>query len=152
MIERVRGGDLLDARVEALVNPVNTAGVMGKGLALAFRRRFPANFAAYERACRAGEVRIGRMFVFDAGETRDGPRWIVNFPTKEHWRSPSRLEFVESGLAALVREVRERGIATIAVPALGCGLGGLDWSHVSPIVERAFEGLSGVRALVYEPR
>src|SRR4051812_42763684 len=119
-------GDLLNASVEALVNTVNTVGVMGKGLALQFKRRFPENFRAYAAACKRGEVAIGRMFVTEMyGPTP--PRYLINFPTKKHWRDPSQLEYVRAGLAALVGEIRTRGIRSIAVPPLGCGNGGLAW-------------------------
>jgi O-acetyl-ADP-ribose deacetylase (regulator of RNase III) len=143
-------GDLLDADVEALVNTVNTVGVMGKGLALQFKRRFPANFATYAAACRRGEVEIGRMLVVETEEPT-GPRYIINFPTKKHWRDPSRLEYVTAGLSALVDEVRARGIRSIAVPPLGCGNGGLAWSDVEPLIERAVAGLPEVRVMVFPP-
>ena len=143
-------GNLLDAEVEALVNTVNTVGVMGKGIALQFKRRFPANFEAYAAACRRGEVRIGRMLVVETGAS-SGPRFIINFPTKEHWRDPSRLAFVRDGLVALVEELRGRRIRSIAIPPLGCGLGGLDWSDVKPLIETALAQVPEVRALVYPP-
>lgn len=127
-------GDLLNEDVDALVNTVNTVGVMGKGIALQFKRRFPENFKAYEAACRTGTVVPGRMFVFDAGGlTR--PRWIVNFPTKRHWRSRSRLVDIEAGLDDLAKVIDELGIRSVALPPLGCGLGGLDWSEVMPLIE-----------------
>ena len=122
-----RQGNLLDARVEAVVNTVNTVGVMGKGIALMFRGKYPENFTAYEAPCKAGEVRVGKMFV-TAGVELDGPRWIINFPTKKHWRQPTKLEWVESGLAALKEVIREKDIRSIAIPPLGCGNGGLDWA------------------------
>jgi O-acetyl-ADP-ribose deacetylase (regulator of RNase III) len=138
-------GNLLEADVEALVNPVNTKGVMGKGLALAFRRAFPANYETYRAACEAGEVRLGEMLV-----VKDGGRLIVNFPTKGHWRSRSRLEDIEAGLRDLRRVLVEREVTSVAVPALGCGLGGLDWADVQPRIEAALDDLP-VRALVHEP-
>jgi O-acetyl-ADP-ribose deacetylase (regulator of RNase III) len=143
-------GDLLDADVEALVNTVNTVGVMGKGLALQFKRRFPANFATYAAACKRGEVEIGRMLVVETEEPT-GPRYIINFPTKKHWRDPSRLEYVTAGLSALIDEVQARGIRSIAVPPLGCGNGGLAWSDVEPLIERAVAGLPEVRVVVFPP-
>jgi O-acetyl-ADP-ribose deacetylase (regulator of RNase III) len=143
-------GDLLDADVEALVNTVNTVGVMGKGLALQFKRRFPANFNAYAAACKRGEVEIGRMHVVETKEPT-GPRYIINFPTKKHWRDKSRLEYVHAGLNALGEEIRARGIRSIAVPPLGCGLGGLAWSDVEPMIERAVAALSDVRVVVFAP-
>lgn len=119
---------------------------MGKGLALQFKRAFPENFHAYARACEAGDVQPGRMFVVPLG-----PRVIINFPTKRHWRNPSRLEDVEAGLVALVAEVRARGIRSVAVPALGCGLGGLDWAQVRPRLVTAFATLPDVRVLLFAP-
>lgn len=143
-------GNLLDADVEALVNTANTAGVMGKGLALQFKRRFPSNFEVYAAACRRGEVQVGRMFVVET-TSYAGPRFIINFPTKKRWQDPSRLEYVRTGLVALVSEIKARGICSIAIPPLGCGNGGLSWSVVRPLIDRAFTELSGVRVLVFEP-
>ncbi len=149
MIEAATG-NLLDAKVEALVNTVNTVGVMGKGLALQFKRRFPAAFRAYEAACKRGEVVVGRMFVVESGEPT-GPRFIVNFPTKQHWRNPSRIEYVRDGLVALVEELRSRGIQSVAIPPLGCGNGGLDWADVRPLIDEALAKVPQVRALVFAP-
>jgi O-acetyl-ADP-ribose deacetylase (regulator of RNase III) len=143
-------GNLLTADAEALVNTVNTVGVMGKGIALQFKRAYPANYAAYRAACAAGQVRIGHMFVYDT--QRVGPRrYLINFPTKEHWRSRSRLRDIEAGLRDLATVVRERNITSIAIPALGCGNGGLDWGKVRPLIERTFAELPGVRVLLYPP-
>jgi len=142
-------GNLLHADVDALVNTVNTVGVMGKGVALQFRQAYPANYAAYKRACDKDEVRIGRMFVWDSH--RPGPRrYIINFPTKRHWRSKSRLEDIEAGLDDLVRRINELGISSIALPALGCGNGGLDWKNVLPRIKQALDPVP-VRAIVYSP-
>ncbi len=143
-------GNLLDAPVEAVVNTVNEVGVMGKGIALLFREAFPQNTAAYEAACRNGEVRVGRMFV-SRNSALLGPRWVINFPTKKHWRNPSRLEYVRGGLQDLVRVVRDLGIHSLAVPPLGCGSGGLQWSQVRPEIEVAAAELPDVHWLVYEP-
>ncbi len=129
-------GDLLEADAEALVNPVNCVGVMGKGLALQFKKAFRKNFEAYAAACRRDEVEPGRMFVFDT-ERLINPRYVINFPTKRHWRDQSRLEDIQSGLVALSAEVRDRGIRSVAIPRLGSGLGGLDWSEVRPLIEEA---------------
>ena len=143
-------GDLFDASVEALVNTVNTVGVMGKGIALIFKERFGENYEAYAKACKAGEVQVGKMFV-TAGVELHGPRWIINFPTKKHWRQPTQIEWVRDGLVALNEVIREKKILSIAVPALGCGNGGLDWSVVRPLIEAAFHDLPEVKVLVFEP-
>jgi O-acetyl-ADP-ribose deacetylase (regulator of RNase III) len=143
-------GDLLKAEAEALVNAVNCVGVMGRGIALQFKNVFPANFKVYEAACRQGEVQPGRMFVFDTGKLIP-PRYIINFPTKRHWRDKSRLEDIQAGTAALVSEIRDRHIRSIAIPPLGSGLGGLDWSIVRPLITKALAALPEVEALVFEP-
>lgn len=143
-------GNLLRADTEALVNTVNCVGFMGRGIAAQFKREFPANFKAYEAACKREELVPGRMLVVETGQLAN-PRWIVNFPTKRHWRGKSRIEDIESGLRALVREVRERGIRSIAIPPLGCGLGGLEWRDVRPRIEHAFAELTDVRVVVFEP-
>lgn len=147
---RFTQGNLLDARVDALVNTVNTVGIMGKGIALMFKERFAPNFAAYEAACKADEVQIGRMFVQPSMEL-DGPQWIINFPTKKHWRHPSKLEWIESGLDDLKRVIRDKEIRSIALPPLGCGNGGLEWSVVRPAIEAILGNLSDVDVIVFEP-
>lgn len=149
MIESTHG-NLLEADAEALVNPVNCVGVMGKGLALHFKEVFPENFHVYERACRAGEVKPGHMLIVPTGASH-GPKYIVNFPTKRHWRGSSRIEDIDAGLGALVPEIRRLGITSIAVPPLGCGLGGLRWEDVRPRIEAALGQLSGVRVLLFSP-
>ncbi|SUS07958.1 Appr-1-p processing protein [Candidatus Defluviicoccus seviourii] len=149
MIERTRG-DILEADAEALVNTVNCVGVMGRGVALQFRKAFPENYAAYKAVCERKELRPGRMFVFEAGQLTN-PRYIINFPTKDHWKGKSRLTDIDAGLVALVDEVRRLGIRSIAIPPLGCGLGGLEWSDVRPRIERAFGELPEVEVLLYEP-
>ena len=147
---RFTSGNILDAEVEALVNTVNCVGIMGRGIALQFKHAFPENFKAYEAACKRKAVEPGQMFVFDTGELTL-PRYIINFPTKRHWRGKSRMEDIDAGLLALVGEIRKRGIQTIAVPPLGSGLGGLDWAEVRPRIEAALIDLPGVEVLVYEP-
>ena len=149
MIELKRG-DILQADAEALVNTVNCVGVMGRGIALQFRKAFPENFKAYKILCDRGELQPGKMLVFDLGRLTH-PRLVINFPTKRHWKDKSRLEDIDSGLEALVREVRARDIHSIAIPPLGCGLGGLDWQQVRPRIEDAFHSLPEVRVLLYEP-
>ncbi len=144
-------GNLLEASVEALVNTVNTVGVMGKGIALQFKQAFPTMFRTYERACKAGEVRLGKMHVFDLGGSTGGPRWIINFPTKRHWRERSRMENIEAGLEDLVLTIRRLGIHSIALPPLGCGNGGLDWHDVRPRIEAGLANVPDVRVLLFAP-
>jgi O-acetyl-ADP-ribose deacetylase (regulator of RNase III) len=143
-------GDILRADAEALVNTVNCVGIMGRGVALQFRNAFPANFKAYEAACAREEVQPGKMFVFETRELT-GPKFIVNFPTKRHWRGKSRMEDIDSGLKALVEEVRTRGIRSIAIPPLGSGLGGLNWADVRPRIEAALRGVNDLHVIVFEP-
>jgi O-acetyl-ADP-ribose deacetylase (regulator of RNase III) len=143
-------GDLLEQKVDAIVNTVNTVGVMGKGVALQFKRRWPDNFKAYERACKADEVNIGRMFVYDTGGLVF-PKYIINFPTKKHWRSPSKIEYIKEGLVDLIEQIRRLEIHSIALPPLGCGNGGLDWADVKPLVAAAFAQVPDVDVRVYPP-
>lgn len=147
---RARQGNLLEANAEALVNTVNCTGFMGKGIALQFKQAFPENFDAYLRACRAREVQPGRMFTFETGMMTN-PRYIVNFPTKRDWRGKSCLEDIECGLRALIDEVRRLDIRSIAVPPLGCGLGGLAWSTIRPLIEKAFAALPDVEVMLFSP-
>jgi O-acetyl-ADP-ribose deacetylase (regulator of RNase III) len=144
-------GNLLESKADALVNTVNCVGIMGKGIALQFKQAFPENFKQYERACRAGEVQLGKMFVVSTDSLLP-PRYIINFPTKDHWKNRSRLESIESGLQDLVAKVRKLGIESIAIPPLGCGNGGLDWGQVRPSIEAAFAPLPDVEVLVFEPQ
>ena len=146
-----KSGDLFTEPADAIVNTVNCRGAMGKGLALQFKRRFPGNYAAYRAACEAGQVRPGRVFTYRASGI-GMPRFIINFPTKDDWRKPSRLEWIDDGLADLSRVIREEGIASIAIPALGCDLGGLDWQDVRPRIAAMLAGHDGLRAVVFEPR
>jgi O-acetyl-ADP-ribose deacetylase (regulator of RNase III) len=149
MIELTQG-DILQADTEALVNTVNCVGVMGRGIALQFRKAFPENFKVYEAACERGEVRPGKMLVFETGRLT-GPRYIINFPTKRHWKGKSRIEDIEAGLCALISEVRKLEIRSVAVPPLGCGLGGLDWNDVRPRIMLAFEDVPDTNVLLFEP-
>lgn len=149
MIELTQG-NILRAEAEALVNTVNCLGFMGKGIALQFKKAYPENYDAYHKACNAGNVQPGRMFIFDLHSMLN-PKYVVNFPTKRDWRANSRYEDIENGLQALVVEIRRRGIRSIAVPPLGCGLGGLDWNRVRPMIERAFAQLPDVRVLLFAP-
>ncbi|MGF1639897.1 MAG: macro domain-containing protein [Rhodospirillales bacterium] len=144
-------GDVIAEDAEALVNTVNCVGVMGRGVALQFKNAFPENFKAYKAACKRGDVQPGRLFVFETGQLTS-PRYIINFPTKRHWRGKSRLTDIEAGLDALVSEISARGIRSIAIPPLGSGLGGLKWSEVRLRIERALGCLQDVRIVVFEPR
>ena len=146
----MKKGDILSADAEALVNTVNCVGISGRGIALQFKRTFPENFKVYEAACKRGDVVPGRMCVFETGRL-DNPRYIINFPTKRHWRGKSRMEDIERGLEDLVREVQQRRIRSIAVPPLGSGLGGLNWRDVRPRIETALSQLHDVDATVFEP-
>lgn len=150
MIE-FKTGDLLNEDVEALVNTVNCVGVMGRGVALQFKNAFPKNFKAYAAACKRNEVQPGKMFVYATGELTN-PRFIINFPTKRHWRGKSRFEDIDAGLKDLVAVIRERGIRSIAIPPLGSGLGGLDWDDVRPRIERALADILNLRVVVFPPR
>ena len=147
---KITRGDLLNAEAEALVNTVNCVGIMGRGVALQFRKAFPENFKFYQGACARGLVRPGKMLVYETG-VLSGPRFIINFPTKRHWRGKSRIEDIDSGLLALIQEIKTRGIHSVAVPPLGCGLGGLKWEEVRPRIVGALRELPDVMALVYEP-
>ena len=144
-------GDIFAEDVEALVNSVNCVGVMGRGIALQFKNIFPENFKAYADACKRDEVQPGRMFVFDTGRRMGTTRYIINFPTKRHWRGKSRMEDIETGLRALAHEVSERNIRSVALPPLGSGLGGLEWSKVRSRIEAVLQGIDGLRVVVFEP-
>ena len=143
-------GDILSEDAEALVNTVNCVGVMGRGIALQFKKAFPDNFRAYAAACQRGETLSGRMFVFETGALTN-PRYIINFPTKRHWRGNSRIEDIRAGLKGLAAVIRERDIRSIAVPPLGSGLGGLEWDDVRPRIEKALHGFDNLNVVVFEP-
>lgn len=146
-------GDILAEKTEALVNTVNCVGVMGRGIALQFKRRFPENFKMYVSLCKSREMKPGQMFVFDRGAAGQlfPPRYVINFPTKRHWRGKSRIEDIESGLESLVQEIRSRNIRSIAIPPLGAGLGGLGWEDVRIRVQAAMQRLDEVQVVVFEP-
>ena len=143
-------GNLLDAEADALVNPVNTVGIMGAGVALMFRKKFEENFRAYAAACKRGDMKTGRMFVTERNVVL-GPRWIINFPTKQHWRAKSQLSWVAEGLVDLRCVIERNGIPSVALPALGCGNGGLDWADVRLKIDEALGDLTDVSVQVYEP-
>lgn len=144
-------GNLLDAKVEALVNTVNTVGVMGKGIALMFKEAFPENLRAYVAACRKHEVKVGHVFVTERQNWVGGPKWIVNFPTKQHWRNPSKIEWIKEGLQDLKRFILENKVQSIALPPLGSGNGGLNWADVRPVIEAELGEIPNVEIIVYEP-
>ncbi len=150
MIEITRG-DILKADAEALINTVNCEGVMGRGIALQFRKAFPGNFKAYKALCDHKELKPGKVFIYDLNRL-ENPRYVINFPTKRHWKGKSRLEYIESGLIALIEEVRKKHIQSVALPPLGCGLGGLQWGEVRSRIEEAFGGLPDVHVLLFEPK
>ncbi|MFN3959253.1 MAG: macro domain-containing protein [Parvularculaceae bacterium] len=149
MIE-FKTGNILRADAEALVNTVNCVGIMGRGIALQFKNGFPENFKAYEAACAREEVQPGKMFVFET-RTLTNPKFIINFPTKRHWRGKSRMEDIDSGLKALAEEIRARGIRSIAIPPLGSGLGGLNWAVVRPRIVEAMRGFNDLQVTIFEP-
>lgn len=149
MIE-YKTGNILAEDVEALVNTVNCVGIMGRGLALQFKNIFPANFKFYADACKREEVQPGRMLVFETGQMTN-PRYIINFPTKRHWKGKSRIEDIEAGLVALAEEIRLRNIQSIAIPPLGSGLGGLDWDEVRPRIAAAMQVFTDRNIIIFEP-
>ena len=149
MIE-LRTGNILLTDAEALVNTVNCVGIMGRGIALQFKKAFPENYKAYKIACDRKEVQLGKMFVYDLARL-ENPRYIINFPTKQHWRNKSRLADIKSGLQDFVAEIKRRKINSVAIPPLGCGLGGLNWDDVLSLIRAAMEELPEVTAFVFEP-
>ena len=150
MIE-YKSGDILREDAEALVNTVNCVGVMGRGIALQFKKAFPQNFKAYAAACKNDELQPGRMFVFETGQLTY-PKYIINFPTKRHWRGKSRIEDIEAGLADLAVTLRQYNIRSVAIPPLGSGLGGLEWLEVKKRIEKSLSPLEDVQLLVFEPK
>ena len=143
-------GNLLSVDAEALVNTVNTVGVMGKGIALMFKEAFPDNFREYSRACEAGEIKVGNVHVFDRGGFLN-PRYIINFPTKKHWRHPSKIEWIDEALQDLHRVIREKNIKSIALPPLGAGNGKLEWADVKSRMIERLSDLSDTEITVFEP-
>ncbi len=139
-------GDLFASPAQTLVNPVNTVGVMGKGLAWQFKQRYPAMFQAYRTACSTHHLTVGQLQIF-----RAEAHWILNFPTKQHWRQPSTLTHIETGLQTFAATYAAEGITSIAFPALGCGLGQLRWSQVQPLMERYLHPLP-IPVFIYAPR
>ena len=129
--------NLFDSPAQALVNPVNTVGVMGRGIALEFRQRYPEMYYEYRQLCRTGKLRIGQLYVYHSQD-----RIIVNFPTKDHWHNHSRVAYIQAGLTEFVRSYIQYDINSVSFPQLGCGLGGLDWKQqVQPVMERYLKDL-----------
>ncbi len=151
MIEE-RVGNIIEADAEALVNTVNIVGVMGKGVALQFKLAFPEMFKAYQKACKSHDVQLGKMFVYVQSSISGPDRYIINFPTKDHWREKSNLNYIEDGLKALIQEIKVRGIKSIAIPPLGCGMGGLNWADVYPLILDSFLEIPDVRVIIYPPQ
>lgn len=144
-------GDIFASDADAIVNAVNCVGVMGKGLALQFKKRFPENFKVYKSACDEQALRPGSVLVHEHSKTVK-TRFAINFPTKDHWKQPSKIEYIDSGLESLVHEIERYKISSIAIPALGCGLGGLDWGNVRPRIVEALSPIIGLTVFIYEPR
>lgn len=143
-------GNIFDCEAEAIVNTVNCVGVMGRGLALQFKNKYPQNFQAYQHACQLGQVQIGKMFVFQTNSLLN-PKFIINFPTKNHWRGNSRIEYIESGLQDLASIINQYQIRSIAIPPLGAGLGGLNWHDVNNKIKQALSDLKNIDIYIYEP-
>lgn len=143
-------GNIFESKAEALVNTVNTVGVMGKGIALQFKKMFPGNYSAYHSASKKNEIQVGKMFVFTDSNISSGEKIIINFPTKTDWRKPSEYSYVEEGLKDLISVIDEYKIKSIAIPPLGAGNGGLKWEKVKTLIEKYLANLP-VEILVYEP-
>lgn len=144
------GGNIVDESADALVNTVNCVGVMGKGVAAEFKKRFPDNFDKYATACSKNKIKPGEMFIVKTGLMF--PDYIVNFPTKQHWRGGSKMQYIEDGLKDLVTKIKRRKVRSIAMPPLGCGFGGLKWSEVRPLIEKSFEGMDDLDVTIFEPQ
>lgn len=143
-------GDMFEAQTEAIVNTVNTVGVMGKGVALQFKKRYPDNFNSYLKAIEDNNIDIGKLFVTNAPSLFH--KYIINFPTKKHWRHPSKYEYVEKGMIDLIRIIEEKDIRSVAIPPLGAGNGKLDWRKVKPIIEKYAQKLPDVEFLIFVPQ
>lgn len=150
MIEFVKKGNIIDTNSEALVNTVNTEGIMGAGIALQFKKAFPENFKLYEKASKSGKIKIGNIFVTETGSLTN-PKFIINFPTKKHWRHPSKLSWIKEGLEDLRNFIIRKKIRSIAIPPLGCGNGKLNWKDVKPLIIEAIDGIEDLEVLLFEP-
>lgn len=149
-----KNGDLFKEPVDALVNTVNCVGVMGKGVAREFKIRWPENYTAYRTLCDTKALRPGIVFVYELQSllSSDTPKYLVNFPTKDHWKAKSKIDYISRGLDALVEKICELDIRSIAMPPLGCGNGGLDWSEVKPLIVEKLEKLGDVNVIVFNPK
>lgn len=147
---KYKTGNIFKEDVEAIVNTVNCVGVMGRGIALQFKKNFPANYNAYVAACERQEIKPGKIFVYETGQLTN-PHFIMNFPTKRHWKNKSDIEDIEIGLVDLIKEIRDRNIKSIAIPPLGSGLGGLNWAEVRSRIEKAFQDFGNLNIIVFEP-
>lgn len=143
-------GNLLESTAEALVNTVNTVGVMGKGIALQFKKQFPGNYKAYEKACKNKEFSTGELLITEEESLLGGKKTIINFPTKTDWRKPSEYSYIETGLKELVKIIQERNIKSIAIPPLGAGNGGLDWNKVKLLIENHLSEIDS-DIYIYQP-
>ncbi len=146
----LKHGDILSADVDAIVNTVNCVGVMGKGIALQFKMKYPENYTFYKKVCNNGRMLVGKVLVFEQ-KPANNPKFIINFPTKRHWKGKSTIQDISKGLDSLLIEIKQLKIKSIAIPALGCGLGGLDWQQVKSIISDAFSSLPEVNIWLYEP-
>jgi O-acetyl-ADP-ribose deacetylase (regulator of RNase III) len=143
-------GNILDSDAQALVNTVNTVGVMGKGIALQFKNAFPNNFKAYKDACKKKEIAVGKLFVTKDCNLNSGEKIIINFPTKKDWRKSSEYSYIEDGLDDFLKVIKKEDIKSVALPPLGAGNGGLEWEKVKQIIERKLSALN-IDIYIYEP-
>lgn len=146
MIKIIKNGNLLDSDATAIVNTVNCIGASGKGIALEFKKKYPKETLIYKKACQQDIVKTGRMFVVPI----ENNRWIINFPTKQHWRNESKLEWIKDGLDDLHTLLKNSKLESIAIPPLGCGLGKLDWNIVKPLIINKLSDLD-TTVYLYEP-
>jgi len=149
-------GNLFETNAEAIVNTVNCVGVMGKGVALEFKNRWPDNFKAYKKLCQSKQLRPGKVFIFDTGDLFDDPkkiqRYLINFPTKDHWRSKSKMSYIEEGLDDLLVKLGNLNIKSVALPPLGCGNGGLNWGQVKSLLEEKLSKIQSIDFHIYDPK
>ena len=160
MITYRKSGDIFAGDWQAIVNPVNCVGTMGAGLALAFKKRFPVMFTAYRKRCLSStkpwdRIKVGLVWIWDTGneawDVWGGPQYVVNFPTKDDWKNPSKLEWISDGLSDLAYHIIDKNIASIALPALGCGYGGLEFEEVKNLIEEKLGTLT-IPITVFEPQ